>query len=626
MKYNVFFDMLSSLILFTMIFANKFISCGNNLYEKLYRQMMIIVEICCITDIISSYTLMNPGHTYWYSLLTYVSTFLYYLIHVYTPFYVTIFIYAYINKDKVTIKDVFIISIPVMISSIVILSNPLTEWAFSIHNGIFSRGPLVYVIYAVVGVYMLWVTIVVLRYRKSVDKSLAMVYFSYIVIATLSMWIQFRFPHMLLECSAMTVLMLIIHYSVQNKNMIAEAVKKEREIAQAANMANRVKSKFIFEMSHDIRTPMNAIIGMSEIAKSEIEDKEEALKCLDTVLASAQHLMALMNNIIEMNDFDNENVTINLKPTIIQKDIGVIVEMVKPLFKEKKQNLEVLFHDEDKYFVMADTLRLDQIFLKILTNASEYMAEGGHVILDVTSAVINGNKINYSIDIIDEGIGMSSDFLSHLYIPFEREHNTTQSGVSGSGLGLAIVKKLMDAMNASINVESETGKGTKFTLGFTFDIAEPIKEANATSKDTKNLSDEKIEQNNGRMSRMCALIVEDNEVNIKILSRMLRREGAKVLVGKNGEEAVEKVKKIGLDHMDIIFMDLQMPVMDGFEATRQIRKIEDEQNLHKPIYAVTANTSDEDCANAYAAGVDGIFAKPVKFEYLMDVLEKEGVL
>ena len=384
---------------------------------------------------------------------------------------------------------------------------------------------------------------------------------------------------------------------------------------------------------------MNAIIGMSSIAKEELEDREQAMQCLDTVLTSAQHLMALINNIIELNDMNNDKVIIDPKPVIMKNEIEVLAAMMRPQFEEKNQVFEIRFAGEEKYYVMADVLRIDQILIKIISNASNYMEAGKKAVLDVSFSELDNGNIQYIFDIVDEGMGMKQEFLDHLFETFHREHTSTESGIEGFGLGLAIVKRLVDAMNADIDVESVMGKGTRFSLRFSFakggrivnnkpeDGNEPGNAAGVTQEQGLNAPAVIEEDDKLRMKGILSLIVEDNEVNIRILSRALRRNGSAVLVAKNGVEAVEKVKKIGFDRIGVIFMDLQMPVMDGFEATKIIRDMEKEVHCrHIPIYAVTANTAMEDCNAAFEAGVDGIFAKPVHFQEFFETLANDGIV
>ncbi len=623
----------------TIIIANFSVVKIKTLYNSIYVHMVMAVELCCIFDIASSYCLMHPHSNSLYNIFVYVVTLGFYGTQMFGVTYLTMYFYAYIRHDLLSKKDMLIICIPTIIGELLVLSNPITGFAFTITDGVFKRGPLISVLYIMIGVYLVWASVVMLKNWNDVRTDLKLVYYVYIIIAIVSTSIQYYMPEYLVECSGMTILLLVIHYSVQNTNMLEEAVKKEREIAEVAERTNELKARFIAQISHDIRTPMNAIIGMSSIAKEELEDREQAMQCLDTVLTSAQHLMALINNIIELNDMNNDKVIIDPKPVIMKNEIEVLAAMMRPQFEEKNQVFEIRFAGEEKYYVMADVLRIDQILIKIISNASNYMEAGKKAVLDVSFSELDNGNIQYIFDIVDEGMGMKQEFLDHLFETFHREHTSTESGIEGFGLGLAIVKRLVDAMNADIDVESVMGKGTRFSLRFSFakggrivnnkpeDGNEPGNAAGVTQEQGLNAPAVIEEDDKLRMKGILSLIVEDNEVNIRILSRALRRNGSAVLVAKNGVEAVEKVKKIGFDRIGVIFMDLQMPVMDGFEATKIIRDMEKEVHCrHIPIYAVTANTAMEDCNAAFEAGVDGIFAKPVHFQEFFETLANDGIV
>lgn len=582
--------------------------------------MVVLVELCCFFDISSSFMLMKTAEYPMHNTLTYVFTWAYYGAQLFAPALMAFYFYLYIHHDVLSGRVKSLLSIPLIIGETIVLLNPFTGFAFTITNGIFERGPLLIVLYMTLAAYMIISLVIVARDWKNVDQGLRLVLVSFLLINISSAIIQYLAPSYLVECSGMTILILITHYSVQNKVMLEEAVNKEREIAVIAERMNNLKSKFISEMSHDIRTPMNAIIGMSNIAKEEIENREQAINALDIVLTSAQHLMALINNIIEMNDLNNDSVDIETKPVIFENEINAVAAMMRPQFEEKEQVLQVRYSGTEECYVMADILRIDQVLIKIISNASTYMESGKKAIIEVSFSELDNGFIQYVIDVVDEGKGMSPDYVEHMFEPFEKEITSTESGNFGSGLSLAIVKRLLDAMNADVDVESVPGKGTRFSLRFSFERGDRI------VRQTKEDVVEKKEDESMSMKGILSLVVEDNEVNVRILSRALRRNGSAVIIAKNGQEAVDKVEKIGLDRIGVIFMDLQMPVMDGFEATRQIRAIEKDKNVHIPIYAVTANTATEDCTEAFNSGVDGIFAKPVHFEEFFDTLANDGII
>ena len=392
--------------------------------------------------------------------------------------------------------------------------------------------------------------------------------------------------------------------------------KQIEKVATEAQHANQAKTRFLFNMSHDIRTPMNAIIGYTQLLENNLDNKKQALDYISKLKSSSTILLSLINYILEMTQIESGK--LDLKKEIgdlddLVKNINVVVE---PLIKEKK--LHYSYHLEIKHHhIICDKTKLREIVLNILSNAIKYTPEGGNVELLIQEISFENNKVKYHFIIIDNGIGMKEDFLPHIFEEFAREKTSTESKVPGVGLGLPIVKSLIDMMNGTIQVESKLNKGTKFTVELSFLTSLQVENVNERNTSTLDFSGKHI------------LLVEDNELNAEIGIELLNTFKVIIDLAKNGEECIKILEKMPEGYYDLILMDIQMPIMDGYEATKIIRSFNN-KNAQIPIIAMTANAFEEDRKHALQLGMNEHLAKPVDIEKLKDVLtkyfnhEKEG--
>ncbi len=395
---------------------------------------------------------------------------------------------------------------------------------------------------------------------------------------------------------------------------ISDEIAKEREYSHKLEVANESKSTFLFNMSHDIRTPMNAIIGFTEIAKKYLDDKEKVNNCLEKVLSSSKFLLNLINDVLDMSRIEAGKLQLNEKVINIYEVSKPIKEITSEAAKSKNISLNYYINIEDDNYVYGDELKLNQIVLNILSNAIKYTTSGGKVDVYINSLdSLANDKCSYEFIVEDNGIGMSEDFLGKIFIPFERSNNSTKSGVQGTGLGMAITKQLVEKMGGSINVESKLGVGTKVTVRLDFRRASNIK------KDD-NISNEK--QNISNLKGVKVLLVEDNELNREIAEEILNEHGMIVDTASDGDIAVEKVSKAVIGQYDLILMDIQMPRMNGYDATKAIRKLDNSYAANVPIIAMTANAFEEDKQNALACGMNGHIAKPVDINELLILISK----
>ena len=383
--------------------------------------------------------------------------------------------------------------------------------------------------------------------------------------------------------------------------------KQIEKVATEAQHANQAKTRFLFNMSHDIRTPMNAIIGYTQLLENNLDNKKQALDYISKLKSSSTILLSLINYILEMTQIESGK--LDLKKEIgdlddLVKNINVVVE---PLIKEKK--LHYSYHLEIKHHhIICDKTKLREIVLNILSNAIKYTPEGGNVELLIQEISFENNKVKYHFIIIDNGIGMKEDFLPHIFEEFAREKTSTESKVPGVGLGLPIVKSLIDMMNGTIQVESKLNKGTKFTVELSFLTSLQVENVNERNTSTLDFSGKHI------------LLVEDNELNAEIGIELLNTFKVIIDLAKNGEECIKILEKMPEGYYDLILMDIQMPIMDVYKATQTIRQLSNKDKTTIPITALTANAFEEDRKKAVAQGMNGHISKPIDVDKIEKVL------
>ncbi len=391
------------------------------------------------------------------------------------------------------------------------------------------------------------------------------------------------------------------------------------EALQQANRANEAKSAFLSNMSHDIRTPLNAIVGFTSLALSHSDSKERVEEYLKKIMVSENHLLSLINDVLDMSRIESGKMQLEEKPCDLSEIIQGLCNIVQADVRAKKLTLNVGADFSDGK-VYCDELRLNQALLNVLGNAVKYTNTGGDIRFEVVEkARTSAGSADYAFCVEDSGIGMSEEFLASIFEPFEREKNTTIGGIQGTGLGMAITKSIVEMMKGSIKVESRQGVGTKVTLFFTFRLYQEAEDLNRVHKPKGNR-----ELDVFRTGRI--LLVEDNELNQEIALAILGDAGLTVELATNGQIAVEMVKNSKPGYYQLILMDVQMPVMNGYEATREIRKLENKELASIPILAMTANAFEEDKKEALKNGMNGHISKPVDveklFETLGEILEK----
>ena len=413
--------------------------------------------------------------------------------------------------------------------------------------------------------------------------------------------------------------LLNIDRQVRNEIAVGELEKEleyQNELKEArdrAEAASRAKSAFLFNMSHDVRTPMNAIIGFTDIAQKHIDDHEKVADSLHKIKSSSTHLLSLLNDVLDMSRIENGHVEITETPVDLIGFMDDIAPIVAPLAKAKNIDYKVTYGEIRDRYVQADILHINQVVINLVTNAIKYTGEGGRVTLKLEQEKDAQDGIGmYSIMVEDTGIGMSKEFMNHMFESFVRENREEVMKEQGAGLGLAITNRLVTLMNGTITAKSEIGKGSTFVVTLPLKIQPKCMsktQAEDSANESKTLEGRKI------------LLVDDNELNCEIAAEILRESGMVVDMACNGAEAVEMVKKNGVHYYDAILMDIRMPVMNGYEAASAIRALPDD-GRPVVIIALSANAFEEDKQKSLASGMDAHSAKPVKTAVLLDTLRK----
>ena len=393
-------------------------------------------------------------------------------------------------------------------------------------------------------------------------------------------------------------------------------LKKAKDITtealQTAENANKAKTDFLSNMSHDIRTPMNAIIGMTSLIRHDAGNKAKVIEYADKIDISSQHLLGIINDILDMSKIEAGKTVFKYTDFSMPDLIEELNTIFQPQIAERNQTLMVIKENIRHEWVNGDQVHLMQIFSNLLSNAVKYTQEGGKIQFLVEECETNSSVYaKYRFLVSDNGMGMSADFKETIFDPFTRAEGSVTNKIQGTGLGMAITRNLVEAMGGTIDVESELGQGSCFEVLIDLRIAED-RSVSSTVQEEKN------EQNDNIFQGMRFLCAEDNELNAEILTELLKIEGAECTICENGEEILKTFEKSAPGDYDMILMDVQMPVMNGYEATKAIRRSSHELAKKIPIIAMTANAFSEDIQHSLAAGMNAHVSKPVE----MRVLEK----
>lgn len=416
---------------------------------------------------------------------------------------------------------------------------------------------------------------------------------------------------------ALLLLVCVYHILQNQRAKDREQQMLLRKSAAAAEAANKAKSAFLFNMSHDIRTPMNAIIGYAELSRNHLHEPDKLSEYLSNIRTCGQKMLSIIDNILEIARIENNQIVLEESICNIEESFDSCIVMFNTAVQEKHQTITVHKQVANPY-VYIDSSHLSEIVLNVISNvisnAIKYTGQNGKIDCCLTQKPHKDADWCYmEISIADNGIGMSEEFQAHIFESFSREHSSTISGIEGTGLGMGIVKNLVDLMHGTIEIQSSPGKGSTFT------ICIPCRTARKEEAEPRKSSSDRPQKT---LAGKRILLAEDNDLNAEIAIELLSEEGLLVDRVSNGVACVEKLEKAAPDFYDLILMDIQMPVMNGYDATRKIRQLEDPFRSSIPIIAMTANAFAEDRQKALFVGMNDHVAKPVDMNVLIPVLEK----
>ncbi len=400
------------------------------------------------------------------------------------------------------------------------------------------------------------------------------------------------------------------HLIIGTNNIEAQMEREEEYQQRVREARTNARNDFLANMSHDIRTPMNAIVGYTNIAKTNKHKPETVADALDKIGSSSHYLLSLINDILDISKIESGKMQISCGPC----DLAALFRRIKDItaLQAKKKSLVINYcHDNIcHYQVITDELRIEQIIINIVSNAIKYTPPGKTVDLIAEEVPSPGGKNKYRFIIRDTGIGIKEDYMPHIFESFTREERTTVNRIQGTGLGLAITAKIVEMMGGTISVKSKLGEGSEFTVELELEPLETDSPANADNSESIDLAGHRI------------LLVEDNAINAEIARMILEQYGAEVQQAENGEIGLEALQEKGAGYYDAVLMDIQMPVMNGFEATKAIRALGGAYATALPIIAMSANAYDEDVRDCLAAGMNGHIAKPFNPDELMRILRR----
>jgi signal transduction histidine kinase/CheY-like chemotaxis protein len=528
--------------------------------------------------------------------------------------------YVLIHKElprKRLRRGIVCLMVPYALFIPLALSNPATELFFHLAPDIgYTRG----VLFMPVGIgsIMLYsfmgLLLVIVHRKKILPRTNATLLITFFLTTACFIWVQLANPGWLIINASYAIVYVWCDLTVEEQRrteLYHEINRKNQElkiVAEKAENAAQAKTEFLSRMSHDIRTPMNAIIGLTHLAQKE-NDLTAVHGYLRKISASSDFLLGLINDILDMSKIENGELTLTEEPMTKESFLSSIHTVIQPLMDEKQITFTYQMEGGPSC-ILVDRLRFNQIFFNLLSNAAKFTPKGGHVSLRLENLPPKDDKVGLRFFIQDDGIGISKDFLPHLYDPFSQERSRLNSSTTGTGLGLPIVKSLIEAMGGTISVQSHPGKGTEFTVTLYVPLAQTPGELVVQTPPAKDLKNTQI------------LLVEDNDINIYVAKLVLENAGCVVSVAKNGLEALEQFSTSAPGRFDAILMDIRMPIMDGLEATQAIRSLPRADAAVIPIIAMTADAFAEEQKRTLAAGMNAHLSKPIDPQLLYQALIK----
>lgn len=586
----------------------------NNKIDQAFIWLADWIVIFCIADgfwgICASHLVMNDA-------LLFISSTIFHVFAAFTPLVWLHFVLTYVGNVKS--KGIYYsVAIALFLTELALLViNFNSNCVFYVDNaGEYCTGPLrKFLFYAQYANYITMALMALIcLFKNDNDKSNYLAVIAFAAAPILCGAFQMLYP----DAPAYSIgymLGFCIIYSFVVTGMLEARISESMQNYSA----NKAKTTFLFSMSHDIRTPLNAILGFTDIALKHVDERDTAVDALQKIKISGGHLLELINEILEMSRIEAGKVKLTKDAMDIRdiiKDTGL---MGQALAIPKSIEFEVTASDIRNPYVFGDELHFKEVLINILSNAIKYTNEGGFVKYDICQVgdAEEGNA-RFRFIVSDNGIGMSEEFLGHIYEAFSREATSSVSRQEGAGLGMSIVKRIVDMADGEIGIESQTGKGTTVTIEIPLTVMDDESIRMFTTKDKV----EEVPQTakfDGVFNGKKVLLVEDNELNREIATVLLKEAGMIVESAEDGSKAVQKFAKDGPGYYDFILMDIQMPVMNGYEATKAIRVLPGGKNL--PIIALSANAFEEDRKKSLDCGMDDHIAKPINLEELLDAMK-----
>ena len=592
--------------------------------SKKYAMIFIgMVELYVLLDALFMKELLGKsGNLLQFKLVV----FFFYLVYVIMPYVWHLFMQSYmgINRSK---KQRFAEMIPLILLVLMVLLSVPTGivWRFSRNRtyirgtffGVFAVLNLFYYVYAFAQTFF----ILFMNNTKGVRYLIKSALFSAVPLIgilvntyIIPLYGVYPFqPYCLVIGALLSYLFMVEHQQNQmefeHRKRLSNALELERESTRKAKEAGEVKNAFLANMSHDIRTPMNAIIGFSDIIAEHPDDEEVVKNAISKIQASGEILLKIINDVLDLSKIESGKAEIVETVT----DLKQMEENLKMMLEYSIQKGMIDFKVEDQIenpLVWCDATKLQQVLVNVLNNAVKFTPAGGTIIFSCVQRMIVPGFAEYKFTIKDTGIGMTEEFQKHAFEAFERERTSTESKTEGTGLGLAIVKKLVDLMHGDVIIQSNSGQGTKIQISLPLRIA---------TENQLHQSDKAKEYKIG-LDGMHVLLVEDNELNAEIAMEVLKNKGVLVNWVPDGCACVEEIQDKEAGTYQFILMDVQMPRMNGYEATQKIRQLADVKKAQIPIIAMTANAFEEDRKHALDAGMDGFIIKPFRVDEMMKVI------
>ncbi len=555
-----------------------------------------------------------------------IVSFVFYIVYTLLPFAWHLFVRNYVGLTywKNTWK---LELIPLVILLGMVVATPFTGALYEFTDGIYTRGVL-YFAYSILN-YFYYIEpiadLIVISLRKQQQKEPYM--YQAVIISLVPLAGAFIngsvipqgqiFPFMPFCTVVVAILSFFFMVSLESESLqrkhqaeLQSALNIAEEAKEQALEASRVKTTFLSNMSHDIRTPMNAIINLTSLAQKE-HDPKIVKEYLDKMEISGKFLLGLINDILDMSRIESGELTLHNENLTRTEFLKTVETVVRPLMDSKNLNFHIELNPGE-YTISVDKLRFNQIFFNLLSNAVKFTPDGGDVWLNVENVETENGKLKVKFVVRDNGIGMSEEFQKHLFEPFAQEASEIGNRSKGTGLGLSIVKNLVEAMNGSIEVKSKLGEGSTFTVYLLVDIVARNELVDGVAQ----------EDNTADLNGLNVLLVEDNEINTYVAQIILENAGCVVTTAENGKIAVDTFAQSPVGKFGAILMDVRMPVMDGLEATKQIRALDRADAKTVPIIAMTADAFDEERKRTIDSGMNYHLSKPVDAEKLYEVLRQ----